>query len=56
MNLYCIKCPKFTNKNGIKIKWEINGKCNLYSFCIGCAFQTFDKNELSNLLKSLNYI
>ena len=59
MNLYCIKCSKFTNNNtNIKIKYEIEGKTNLYSHCIECSFKKFETNnneELSDLLKSLNY-
>ena len=56
MNLYCIKCSKFTNKNGIKIKYEIDAKINLYSFCIDTVFQTVNKEGLSNFVKRLNYI
>ena len=33
MNLYCIKCTKFTKHNTIKIKHEIDEK-NLYSRCV----------------------
>ena len=60
MNLYCIKCSKFTNKNNnIKIKCEIDRKINLYFYCIESGFKKFktiNKKELSGLLKSLNYI
>ena len=41
-------------------KREISIKINLYPHCIECAFlrkpETIDKEELSNLLKRLNYI
>ena len=37
MNLYCIKCTKFTKHNNIKIKHEIDEK-NLYSRCTECGF------------------
>ena len=60
MNLYCTKCSKFTNKNyNIIIKCDIERKMNLYFHCIDCCFkkiETIDKEELSNLLKNLNYI
>ena len=29
MNLYCVKCSKFTNNSNIKIKCEIDGKNNI---------------------------
>ena len=55
MNLYCIKCSKFTNKiNNIKIKREIDRKVKLYFHCIGFGlkkFKNIDKEELSDLLK-----
>ena len=41
MNLYYIKCLKFTNNCNIKIKREIDGKINLYSPCIDCGFEKF---------------
>ena len=48
------------NKNNIfKIKSEIDCKINLYSYCIDCGFkklETNDEEEVSDLLKSLNYI
>ena len=59
MNLYCFKCSKFTNKNEIKIKREIDGKINLYSNCINCGFNKFQnigEEEISDILKSLNCI
>ena len=54
MSLYCINCSNFANKNGMKIKREINGKMNHYSFFK--KFETIDKEEINDLLKSLNYI
>ena len=54
-----MKCSKFTNNNIIKIKHEIDGTINNYSHCIECAFKKFesiDKEELRDLLKSLNHI
>ena len=57
MNVYCIKCLKFTNNN-IKMKHEIDGKIDLYVHCIECGFKKFgtiDKEELSDLLKILSY-
>ena len=40
---YCIKYAKITNNSGIKIKREIDGKINLWFYCInGC----FEKLEL----------
>ena len=59
MNLYCIKCWKLTNDNAIKIKHETDRKNNTYSFCIDYGFEKFetvDEEELSDLLKILNYI
>ena len=59
MNLFSIKCIKFTNNNNIKIKREIEGKTNLYSYCNYCnfkQFETIDEEKLNNLLESLNYI
>ena len=44
MNLYCIKCLKFTNINNIKIKREINGKI-IYSYCVNYGFK---KSETIN--------
>ena len=32
MNPYCSKCSNSSNDNDIKIKSEINGKINLYSY------------------------
>ena len=43
----------------MKIKRKIDGKINLSSYCFDCSFKKFeniDKEELSDLLKSLNYI
>ena len=39
MNLYCIKCLKFTNNNNIEIKHEKDGKLNVYFNCIECGFK-----------------
>ena len=39
MNLYCIKCSKFTKNNNIKIK-------NYFK-----KMENIDKEELTNLLK-----
>ena len=50
---------KFTNNNNIKIKHEIDGKINIYSYCVNCdfkKFETINEDELSDLLKILNYI
>lgn len=44
MNLYRFKCPKFTN-NKKNIKREINGKLNLYYYCIECAFRKFETTD-----------
>ena len=54
MNLYCIECLKFSNENNIKINREIDGKINIYSFCVNCGFKNFetiDEEEIS-LLKT----
>ena len=54
MNLYCIKCLKFTNNNNIRIKDEINREINLYSQGIDCVvtkFETIEEKDLNNLLK-----
>ena len=59
MELYCIKCSKFTSSNNIKAKREIDGKNNICYCCIVCSFkkfETIDEEELSDLLKILNYI
>ena len=50
MNLYCIRCSKFTKNNNV----TIHGKINFYSHCAECGFkklETTDKEELSDLLK-----
>ena len=47
---------KFTNNNSIKIKWEIDEKNYLYSYCINCCFKNFetiDIKGLSDLFKIL---
>lgn len=44
-----LKCSKFSNGNDIKIKWEIDGKTNLYSHYIDCAFKRFDSNDNEDL-------
>ena len=41
MNLYSIKCSKFTNNKNIKIKREIHRKINLYAYCNECGFKKF---------------
>ena len=49
MNLYYIIFSKLADNNVIKIKCEIDGKINLYSYCIDCGFkkfETIDKDEL----------
>ena len=53
-----LKCSKFSNGNDIKIKWEIDGKINLYSDCVECDFKklTTVNEELNDLLKIINYI
>lgn len=53
-----LKCSKFPNGNDIKIKWEIDGKINLYSDCVECDFKklTTVNEELNDLLKIINYI
>ena len=50
---------KFTNNNNIKIKHKIDGKINIYSYCVNCdfkKFETINEDELSDLLKISNYI
>ena len=42
MSIHCIKSLTFRKNNDIKIKWEINGKINLYSRCPGCGFKKFE--------------
>ena len=54
MNLYCMKCSKFTKNKYTKIKFKVDRKINLYYCCIDCGFkkfETIDKKELSDLLK-----
>ena len=54
MNLYCVKCSKFTKYNSIKIKHKIAGKINIYCCCIGYGFRKFETistEQLSDLLK-----
>ena len=54
MNRYYIKCLMFTKNNSINIKRKIDGKMNLYSYCIDFGFQKFatiDEQELTDLLK-----
>ena len=46
----------FTKSRNIRIKYKIDGKANLYSFCINCGFKKFesiDEEELSYLLETL---
>ena len=43
----------------MKIKREVDGKINLSCYCFGCSlrkFENIDNEELSDLLKNLNYI
>ena len=47
MNISCIKCSNLINNNGIK------KSCVSFIFK---KFKTMDKEELIDLLKSLNYI
>ena len=59
MNLYCIQCSKLTSNNNIEIKCDIDGKSNpsyYYSNFGFKKFETIDEEELTNLLKILNYI
>lgn len=54
MNLYCIRCSKFTKNKNITIKHKIDGKFFFFFSCIPCGFEkpeTIDKVELSGLLK-----
>ena len=46
MNLFYIKCLKFTKNNNIKLKGEIDGKTNFYSRCNGCGFKNLIKKLL----------
>ena len=46
----------FKKSRNIRIKYNIDGKTNLYSFCINCGFKKFesiDEEELSYLLETL---
>ena len=38
MNLYCIKFLNLTHNDGVKIEHEIEGKVNLFSYCIDYIF------------------
>ena len=54
MDLYCIKCSKFTKNNNIKTNYKLDEENNLYSCCIDCGFkkfETIDKKQLSSLWK-----
>ena len=54
LNVYFKKCLKFQNENYIKIKHEVDGKVNLYSYYFKCnfkKFETIDKEDLSGLLE-----
>ena len=54
MNLYCIKCLKFTRNKNINIKRELDGKSNLIFAVLVVVlkiFKTADKEEISDLLK-----
>ena len=44
MAVNCSKCSKFTKKNNIKIKQEIDGK-NFHSCCIDCNFKMSETIE-----------
>ena len=51
-----MKYPMFKKSRNIRIKYKIDGKTNLYSFCINCGFKKFeslDEEELSYLLETL---
>ena len=41
-NLCCIKCSKFVDNNNVKIKLEIDGKNDLYSYCMEYGFKVFE--------------
>ena len=54
MILYSITYSKFTNNKNIRIKYEANGKINLYSYSNDNGFRRFwpiDKEELTQVLK-----
>ena len=45
MNVYYVKCSKFTKTNNLKMKCKIHEKINFYSCCIGRGFQKFETFE-----------
>ena len=50
MNLYYIKCSKFSSNKVINIKHEIDGKINLDSYCINASFKMFETiDEISRI-------
>ena len=54
-----ILCLKFQNEKYIKIKREVDGKTNFYSYFINCnfkKFQTLDEENPSGMLEILIYI
>ena len=51
-----MKYLMFKKSRNIRIKYKIDGKTNLYSFCINYDFKKFesiDEEELSYLLETL---
>ena len=51
-----MKYLMFKKSRNIRIKDKIDGKTNLYSFCINCGFkkiESIDEEELSYLLETL---
>ena len=50
-----MKYLMFTKSRNIRIKYKIDGKTNLYSFCINCGFKKFESidKEQSYLLETL---
>ena len=46
MDLHCYKCSSFTKNKNVKIKLGIDGKINLYFYCIEC-----DIKKLKLLIK-----
>ena len=58
MNLCCIKCLKQRNNN-TQTKLEVDGKITIYSYYVDPNFKKFeiiDKKEVTDLLKSSNYM
>ena len=50
MNLYCIKCLKFTNSDNVEIKHEVDGKINLHSYCFECGFENVENIDREELI------